>query len=265
MDKKITSTAIRFFAAVSVLVLLGGCAVVQSLREDIDEESDKKRYAADFDYTSPENRSLPPPPATVDDERVSTIAGTPVDLSGMRAKSGRVTKKDFTAENLKNDHSLWSEDGQHNYLFARNKNRSAGDLVTIRIEDDIRRDMILEVKKLLPPEYRDREIYVPGVSKEKPDESATRKIASATKDSEGKGDENFKENEEDVGSSELITAEVIERYPNGNLRVRGMKRIPFKTKTRSMEVTAIVRNSDVNEKDIVKSSKILEHRLELYK
>lgn len=150
-----------------------GCALVQNLREDLEDDSPKRSIASDFDYNSPENRNLPPPPATVQDDRISAVAGTPIDFSGIRAKSGRITKNDFINDVNKNENSLWSEDGQQNYLFARNKLKANGDLVTIKIEDGLRTDMVMEVKKLLPPEFRDRDIVMPGISKDVPEEAAT--------------------------------------------------------------------------------------------
>lgn len=258
-------TLLLVLASLFSSVLLNGCAIVQNLRDDIDEPNQRKKYAGDFDFTAPENRNLPPPPASVEDERTRVIAGTPVDYSGIRAKSGRITKKDFLAEAGKNENSLWSEDGQNNYLFARNQLKAPGDLITIKIEDDLRRDMVMEVKKLLPPEYRDRDISVPGLTKDDgTTKEDTRSIAS-TKESQDPAAPVAKMADEDTGSADSMTAEILERYPNGNLRVRAVKRIPFKRKVRNMDVVAIVRGSDIDEKDVVKSSKLLEHKAELYK
>ena len=164
------------------------CAVVQSLRDDIDDPVAQKKYAGDFDYSDPENRKLPPPPASVDDNRSRSIAGTPIDFSGVRAKSGRVTKKDFLVEAEKNENSLWSEDGQNNYLFIRNQLKAPGDLVTIKIENDLRHDMIMEVKKLLPPEFRDRDIIVPGLTKDdNGTDGSSRGLASTAPEQPGAG------------------------------------------------------------------------------
>ncbi|MBI2605440.1 MAG: flagellar basal body L-ring protein FlgH [Deltaproteobacteria bacterium] len=245
------------FAVLAALFNLSACSLVQSLRDDLDDGDANKRRMANnfnnFDYTAPENRNLPPAPATVLDERTSPIAGTPVDLSGTRAKSGRVTKNDFAQEAAKNDYSLWTEDGQNNYLFARNKLKAPGDLVTIRIEDDLRKDMVMEVKKLLPPEFRDRDINVPGITKDLGKEDRTvASVATAAGASE-------------YARTDVMTGEVLERYPNGNVRLRGVKRIPFKRKVRNMDVIAIVRGSDIDEHDTIQSSKFLEHRVELYK
>ncbi len=283
--KKYRLVIFLFFAFMST-----GCSMVQGLRDDLDEGEDGRKKlssvgqnaANNFDYGSPENRHLPPPPATVSDDRLNKIAGTPIDYSGARAKSGRVTKADFANEASKNENSLWTEDGQNNYLFARNKLKTQGDLVTIKIEDGLRSDMILEVKKLLPPEYRDRDIIVPGITRQKDItemEAASKgaageaSAAASKSGAEGVAGEAGKTAISGVSkvsalndaNTESMTAEIVERYPNGNVRLRGMKHVPFKKKVRNMEVVAIARGADIDESDVIQSSKFLEQKVELYK
>ncbi len=280
---------LRLLSFLFLLALSSGCSVVQGLRDDLDEGDDQRKrlskvgeqYENNFDYSAPQNRNIPPPPTTVGDDRLSRIAGTPIDYSGLRAKSGRVTKQDFADVASKNENSLWTEDGQNNYLFARNKLKAQGDLVTIKIDDGLRADMILEVKKLLPPEYRDRDIIVPGVTRQKDIEEmqAAAKAgndataaADAAGAATGAGDAAktaisgvSKVSALNDANTETMTAEIVERYPNGNVRLRGMKRVPFKKKIRNMEVVAIARGSDIDESDTISSSKFLEQKVELYR
>src|SRR5689334_19059361 len=116
------SKAVELLMLIAMLGALPSCGWIQGLRKEIDdEEHTAPRGVANFDYHDPVNRFVPPPPANVADTRAAPVAGTPVDLSGFRAKQMRTTAKDFYNENLKNENSLWLEDGQTNYLFARNK------------------------------------------------------------------------------------------------------------------------------------------------
>jgi flagellar basal body L-ring protein FlgH len=233
-----------------------GCGWMQGLRREIEGEEDDGKNVAEFDYTDPQNRFVPPPPANVGDSRTAALSGTPVDLSGNRAKHVRITANDFIAENTKNENSLWSEEGQNNYLFARNKLKMPGDLVSVVIEDGLRKDMVDSVKKLLPPEYRDQEIRVPGLTKEARDPAAETPAAASGV---------AKKNDSEPGAEDILTAEVLERYPNGNVRLRGIKRVPFKRQVRNIEVLAIVKGSEISEQDVVKSSKFYEQKVELYK
>lgn len=258
----------RIAISLSVLALLlaQGCAFVDGLREDVyEEEMQAQRKAQAYDYASPENRNMPPPPATAFDDRAAAVAGTPIDYSGERAKSGRVTKKDFYSESARNENSLWSEDGQNNYLFSQNKLKVPGDLLTVFIEDELRRDMVGEVKLLLPPEYRNEDIEVPGLTKDKAAGPAGPGAAPAAPAAQAGANGQNGQAQKELDPSDMMTAEVLERFPNGNLRIRGIKRIPFRTQTRNLEVLAIVKSSDIDEKDVVKSSRFFEHRVEMYK
>lgn len=238
-------------------VSLSGCSIIQSLRREVEDDGDYREPVAEIDYADPRNRYNPPPPANVSDSRLAALNGTSVDLSGVRAKNLRVKAQDFIAENGKNENSLWSEEGQNNYLFAANKLKAPGDLVTVVIEDQLRKDMVDSVKKVLPPEYRDQEIRVPGLTKEMKgtgEEQGGRAIAGEKPKGEGEFD-----------YTDVMTAEVLERYPNGNVRIRGIKRVPFKRQVRNIEIVAIVRGIDISEKDQVKSSRFFEQRVELYR
>ena len=57
----------------------------------------------------------------------------------------------------------------------------------------------------------------------------------------------------------------MERYPNGNVLLRGVKRFSLNGRTRSMEVTSIARASDISESNSVKSTNFYEHRTELFR
>lgn len=257
----------RSLLVLAILIVLQGCALVDGMREDVYEEeiqAQRKNQQA-FDYAAPENRMLPPPPATAFDDRTAAVAGTPIDYSGVRAKSGRVTKNNFYNDSAKNENSLWSEEGQNNYLFSQNKLKVPGDLVTIFIEEDLRRDMVNEVKQVLPPEYRSEDIEVPGLTKEKAQGAAGAGTSVAPPTAVTGPNGQPGQEQKPLDPTDMMTAEVLERFPNGNLRIRGVKRIPFKTQTRNLEVLAIVKGADVDEKDVVKSSRFFEHRVEMYR
>ena len=62
---------------------------------------------------------------------------------------------------------------------------------------------------------------------------------------------------------DLLMAEIIERYPNGNYKLRGTKRIPYKGGApRFLTVTAIAKGSDIGDDDTISSGKLYEYRLE---
>ena len=67
----------------------------------------------------------------------------------------------------------------------------------------------------------------------------------------------------DLKGGDPIMAEVLERYPNGNYKIRGSKRISYKGgPPRYVTLTAIARGADIGEDDVITSGKLYEYRLE---
>jgi hypothetical protein len=64
---------------------------------------------------------------------------------------------------------------------------------------------------------------------------------------------------------DTLIGEIIERFPNGNYRIRAVKKIAYKNGAqRSVSVVGIVKNSDISdENDGVHSGRLYEHRVEV--
>lgn len=67
----------------------------------------------------------------------------------------------------------------------------------------------------------------------------------------------------DIKSSDTMLGEIVERYPNGNYKIRTTKQVPYKNGSpRMVTVVGIVRSEDINEEtDVVKSDKLYEYRI----
>lgn len=285
------SAAFRL-AIAGLLVASQGCSIMQGLRKDAygDEGYDQEEYESSRALASRGRdsrfRKPLPAPVTVMDQHLNRDRGAPIDLSGVRAKAGRVTRKDFDNLAARNDNSLWREDGQTNYLFAANTQKMPGDLVTVEVDDKLQGDMLAEFKKSLSDEELESGVEVAGLGKiagTKPmlgavasavdkapelakDGEATPLTGQAALDAAAKAQAAARAPASD-GPQERIsyTAEVVERYPNGNVLLRGVKRFTHGGRARSMEVTSIARASDINESNTVKSSSFYEHRTELFR
>jgi hypothetical protein len=67
----------------------------------------------------------------------------------------------------------------------------------------------------------------------------------------------------EVKSGDTLLAEIIERYPNGNYKIRGVKKVPYKVgQPRLITVVGIARSADIGEDDTIASGKLYEYRLE---
>ncbi len=69
----------------------------------------------------------------------------------------------------------------------------------------------------------------------------------------------------EVKPGETMMGEIIERYPNGNIKVRAVKKIPYKKgNPRLVSVVGVVRSVDINdETDVINSGKLYEYRVEV--
>jgi hypothetical protein len=203
----------------------------------------------------------------------------------------RATRADFVDES-QNEGSLWASDGQTNYYFTKNKIRSVGDILTINVEADLLRDIGLEARRTLTPREREYElaaaqerIRAKVLGLPSPDGDGKDQVASsaaaparapAAAATPAPGAVPAAEPEipsatfadVDVTKSLAIKAgdammgEIVERYPNGNYKVRATKRIPYKGgPPRLVTLVGVVKGSDIAEDDTVGSGKLYEYRV----
>ena len=206
----------------------------------------------------------------------------------------RATKADFVDD--VNEGSLWASDGQTNYYFTKNKVRGVGDILTITSDAQLLKDISTEIARTLTPNERDHEvdlaqarINAKAAGQPDPDAPAgtdatgssaaapARAPASAGADKKPGDDTPTPEvrraglQDIDVSRSvemkagDPIMAEIVERYPNGNYKVRGTKRVNYKQGTRFVTLTAIVKSADIDDNETVASGKLYEYRLEAFR
>lgn len=228
------------------------------------------------------------------DSNAPTFSNTPnmpPPTRRMYKNGNRATRADFIDESP-NEGSLWASDGQTNYYFTKNKVRGVGDIITISIEDGMIRDLGLEIRHTLNERERDVEMALAeDRAKERANGAAgaathgpangqkTDAVASSSAaPSRTPASANEPANAEalkilpsdvDVSKSlevkpgDTMMAEIIERYPNGNYKIRGTKRVIYKNGTpRLVNLVGVVRGSDIAEDDTVASGKLYEYRLE---
>ncbi len=229
--------------------------------------------------TPPLKTDGPLPPPNV---RNQAQAGNNAYKNGVRA-----TRADFQDD--ANEGSLWASDGQTNYYFTKNKVRGVGDILTITTEAQLMKDVSYELARTLTPEERDVELELAQARLQAKADGLPDPDAPAGADSVGSAaasparapagaDKKESDPKADVRKATLqdidvsrsmefkagdpIMAEIMERYPNGNYKVRGSKRINYKQGARFVTVTAIVKASDIDDNETVPSGKLYEYRLE---
>ncbi len=208
---------------------------------------------------------------------------------------GRASRADFI-DGAPNEGSLWGSDGQTNYYFTKNKIRGIGDIISITVAQELVKDVLTEVQRTLSPKEREAELALAQarirarvLGLEEPESIATKKdsVASSaaaparTPASSGqKGKETVVFEDENVipkatstdidvakslgfRTGEIIMAEIVERYSNGNYKIRGTKRIPYGSGFRNLSLVGVAKGTDITEEDTIDSSKLYEYRLEV--
>jgi flagellar basal body L-ring protein FlgH len=201
-------------------------------------------------------------------ETAERVAAEPAPLR-------RTTRDDFV-DGAEDSGSLWSTNGQTNFFFSKNKTRTAGDLINVAIEGDLLRDLAAEVKRSLSPEERQNELQLlaraarpaePKGGSKPPSDGKSDAIqqSSAAPDEEGR----FSMSQVDltgaigVKEGDQFLVEVVERFSNGNYKIRGTKRLSYRGTTKLMTLVGVVRGADLSDDDKVNSGKLYEYRLEV--
>jgi len=204
----------------------------------------------------------------------------------------RATRADFIDDANQNEGSLWASDGQTNYYFTKNKIRGVGDLVSVGIEEVLLKDIGREIMRNLSSAERENELFLAqerlrrkamGLPEDENGSDQAQQSAAApnrtpaaagaqTDQNEKKADVSVPEatpadvnvlKSLEVKAGDSIMAEIVERYPNGNYRIRGNRRIAYRAgKSKLVNFTAIAKGSDISEEDQIGSGKLYEYRIE---
>jgi flagellar basal body L-ring protein FlgH len=193
-------------------------------------------------------------------------------------------------DDAKGDGSLWNSDGQTNYFLTKNNIHSDGDLVTIVTDEDFVRDIAAELKRTMTPDERENEIEItqernrrranglpedPNAEPGKDDKVASAQAAatrSPASDGTGMKEEvsvpavtwaevDLRKSMEFKAGDPVMT-EVLERYPNGNYKLRGLKRVRVHGQAKMVSVVAIAKHADISPEETIPAAKLYEYRIE---
>ncbi len=233
----------------------------------------------------------------LNDSKFSSRDGDrPPEVRRNYRNGARATRADFVDDANQNESSLWASDGQTNYYFTKNKIRGVGDLVNVTIEEPLIKDIGREILRNLSPHEREYELGqaqerirrkalglpeeadlggAAGKDEKSAQNAAAPERGAAVADGQAPkaaADEKIPEatpadvnvlKSLDIKSGEVIMAEIVERYPNGNYRVRAVKRVPYRGgRQRLLSFLAIAKGSDISEDDTIQSGKLYEYRVE---
>jgi flagellar basal body L-ring protein FlgH len=204
----------------------------------------------------------------------------------------RATRADFVDDANQNEGSLWASDGQTNYYFTKNKIRGVGDLVSVNLEEAILKDLSREIMRNLTAAERENEMILAqerlkrkamglpeeeGTSDTINQSAAAPARAPASNGANGEGSEKRTDvivpeatpadinvlKSLEIKAGDSLMAEIVERYPNGNYRIRGTRKIAYRAgRSKLINFTAIAKGADISEDDQIPSGKLYEYRIE---
>lgn len=271
----------------SITVFFSGCAdMINSLREEsaaIDRDLDRDDEDSESDSTvayrpktlnglSANNvQSVEPKVVRGYGRRLASYEDGALPGSATSGGYRRMTREDFR-DTAAGENSLWDGQGQENYLFTHNKQREPGDLVTVDVEKELKREIQYQLWMTLPPEQR-RIKRSPASSADAnklgPD---GKPLAAADKAQDKASEERAKDAAEEAAKTNLasggkeddvVRMEVAENMGNGLVRMVGQKRVIYRGQTRVVEVVSLVNGRDIDQNGRVKSSAFLDMKTQV--
>jgi flagellar basal body L-ring protein FlgH len=224
-----------------------------------------------------------------DEEDGPKLAARPTMMKKYKNGS-RATRDDFI-DDLKSDGSLWTSDGQTNYFLTKNKTKTEGDIITVATDEEFIRDVAAEIKRTLNNDEREAELDLAQERMRRkamglPEDATEEKVASAQASADRKPASDSASADEpqrpvdipnvtwaeldlrksiEMKAGDPVMMEVLDRYPNGNYKLRGLKRVRMHGKSRMVSVLAIAKAADISDDESIPSAKLYEYRIEAVK
>jgi flagellar L-ring protein precursor FlgH len=158
--------------------------------------------------------------------------------------------------------SLWSEAQARAMIGMDGNARRVGDLITVRITEDTRAEALAdtETRRSSTVEGGITKFFgvAEGATKANPNMGGEIGLA-ATGGSEYRGDGKTRREGALTG---MLTCWVVEKYPNGNLRIYGWKEVRTNRETQYLVLTGIIRPRDIQANNVIASDFVAEARIQ---
>jgi len=164
--------------------------------------------------------------------------------------------------------SLWQNSGQQNYLFSKNLEKNIGDLLTVNLEENTKKQLSDEYEAIYVNESTDnqRSKYIKKLLKEK-DSFSRAEVKKLLKKSAQYSEKLTKQNKAPKDSkkrilnSDEITARVVDVLSNGSYKIQGVQRLVISKKPYKMILAGLIRSSDISPDDSVNSGKMVDTKI----
>ena len=232
----------KFFYLVTLLLFTSCASFVQSMHKQFDNE-DRARYQQ-YSQAQQMNGDRRP----INNPRT---LGSPSASSGqnqypnIRRNYSTSTSQRYQASDFKDnkgDGSLWSGKNSETFLFVNNNLKKAGDIVIIEVMNELKDTIQDELKRNFPePKKKTAAAGDAPATEAEPEAAPTAESPDKVYDK--------------------ISTAVIEQVNQDYLLIRGRKEVLYKKFKRYFEIQAVVSQKDISSRDTVKSTKLLEPRI----
>jgi flagellar basal body L-ring protein FlgH len=194
------------------------------------------------------------------------------------ARGDRATRADFQ-DNTPSDGSLWANENDGNYFFTKGKVRTMGDIISIKLEDPMVKQFAEEIKKTLSPAEQEVEMALyrknDAAAKDDKDLTAYRNVASEDLKTDEAGEvktrmeKAVRWSQVDLAKvigftpNEELRAEIIDRYQNGNYKIRAVKRVLYRGSSKLVSIVGVAPANDFDDKDLIASGKLYEYKIKV--
>ena len=204
--------------------------------------------------------------------------GTAISTNAAYLRGDRATRTDFQ-DNTPGDGSLWANENDANYFFTKGKVRTMGDIISVKLEEPLIRQFAEEIKKGLSPAEQEVEMALyrknDAAAKDDADLKAYRNVASEdlksneAEDVKKRMEKSVRWSQVDLTKvigftpNEEIRAEIIDRYQNGNFKIRAVKRVLYRGSSKMVSLVAVAPSVDFDDKDLIASGKLYEYKIRI--
>ncbi len=194
----------------------------------------------------------------------------------LKRKGERTTRSDFY-DNAPNDGSLWANENDGNYFFTKGKVHAVGDIISVKLEESMIKQVAEEIKKSLTPAEQEVEmaLYLKNSDGAKGDQDLKAYRNVASEDLKSSEAEEVKSRMEKavrwsqvdlskviaMAPAEELRAEIVDRYQNGNFKIRAVKRVLYRGSSKLVSLVGVAPVVDFDEKDVINSGKLYEYKL----
>lgn len=239
MKKTNVMTIFWGFLTALVLSVNVGCATMNDLISSFDKEKE-----------TPSLKNIKSAPRYSENQSM----GVPTDRQYKRMTRNRLEEESDLGASAG---STWVMDGQGAYLFAQNKTRKEGDLLSVKLDGPAMKQVetkVSVIKKLLKQLEEQQQQELKNSLAQ--NEDGGRAPASEAKKPEAEKAE-AKEDKQDLTEVQNVPTRIVEKLADGNYRVKGQQPFMIGKKEYKVIVTGLIRPEDFNDQGI-SSDKLLD-------